>query len=73
MGPEDAAIARQVDVLRRDYATARSWEERRTQAPGVALASLNRLTTETLLSNWLHGRQPILPDEGETEALPKHR
>jgi hypothetical protein len=44
-----------------------------TQKPRAALASLNRLTTGTLLRNWLHGQQPILPDEGETEALPKHR
>lgn len=45
------------------------------QVPDAArsLASLNRLTTGTLLPNWVHGRQSILPDESETEALSKHR
>jgi len=45
----------------------------RTQEPRAVTDVLNRLTTGTLLPNWLHDRQPILPDEGETEALPKHR
>lgn len=45
----------------------------RDQRQRVALASLNHLTTGMVLPNWSHGRQPILSDEGETEALPKHR
>lgn len=45
----------------------------RDRRPRAALASLNHLTTGMVLPNWSHGRQPILPDEGETEALPKHR
>lgn len=45
----------------------------RFQDGGEALTSLDPLTTGRLLPNWLHGRQPILPDEGETKALPKHR